>query len=495
MPQRHLLYLDASAMHCFYWKQGQVRLIERFPATETGLAGFVRHIQTYRSAVFSLLVDLMEEGFQFETLPHVSGPDRRAMLRRKADQAFFGSPLSTAVSLGREPAGRRDERFLFIALTRHALIEPWLEVLRANAVALSGVYTPPLILDALSRRLRAPAGTRLLVNFTPGGMRQTFFDNGRLRFSRLAQSLDDIPIGLEDQCAAEILKTHSYLAGQRLIPRNSPLTVHMMVDGADFKRLRPSLRETSELHFEHLPVGQIAAKIGLASAPRGSNSLQVLLQCLGRETGIAQLAPTSETRYFGLWRIRQALVGVSAALFFGAVLYAGKVWFDGQEMLEQAEAMRTMAQRQGAQLKQLETERPALPVAAASLRSAIATLYRLEAQEATPHGWMLQLSRALDQHPDVRLERIDWQLKPEAERSVSAGVATLSLPEALAQDRRGLLDRVNRFYDDVRAGALSAQIVRSPLNLASSQTFSADSDAQTKIRPSFAIEFALGDTP
>ncbi|WP_227816364.1 hypothetical protein [Nitrogeniibacter aestuarii] len=497
MPQRHLLYLDASAMHCFYWKQGHLRLIERFPVTEPGIDGFVRHVQTYRKAIFSLLVDVMEEGFQFEVLPHVSGQDRTAMLKRKTDQAFFGSPLSAAISLGRERTGRRDERFLFVALTRQAAIDPWLDVLRANEVALSGIHTPPLVLDTIFKRLRGVSDNRLLVNFTPGGMRQTFFEHGRVRFSRLAQSLDDIPIGLEDQCAAEILKTHSYLAGQRLIPRNVPLTVQLMVDDADYKRLRPALRESAELHFEHLPVNLVASKLGLAQEPRGSSALPVLLQCLARETGIAQLATPTDTRFFGIWRMRQGLVGAAVAIFFAAMLYAGKVWFDGQQMLEAAVAVRQSAQIKEAQLQRLETERPQLDIPATELRDAIKTLRELEQAQVAPESWFLHLSRALDQHPDVQLERIDWQIRTDASTGLSAGVAALSLPESSANDRRGMLDEVGRFLDDLGAGTSNgAKLLRSPVNLASSQTFSASSDAPATLkRPEFEVEFSVVARP
>jgi len=497
MPQRHLLYLDASDMHCFYWRQGHVRPVERFPTSEDGINGFARYVRTHRKAIFTLVVDLSDEGFQFETLPHVTGPDRKAMLRRKLDQAYFGSPLATALSLGRESNGRRDERFLFVALTRHASIEPWLEVLRANEIALSGVHSPALVMDKMVRRFEGIEATHLLVSFAPGGMRQTFFENGRVRFSRLAQSLDDIPIGLEDQCAAEILKTHSYLVGQRLIPRNAPLTVQLLVDDADYKRLRPALNESADLHFVHLPLAPLAARLGLNQEQRGSSALPLMLHSVGRETGLAQLAPANDTRFFGIWRMRQAIVGASVALFFAAMLYSGKVWFDGQQMIDATTLTRQLAAQKEAELARLGAERPQLPVATDDLRATVITLRQQEAAQWSPEDWMAHLSRTLDQHPEVTLNRLQWRVQTQGERTQAVGAATLSLPDLAPGDRRAQLEAVERFMTDLTPGtADGVRLLRSPVNLASTETFSANSDGGDRTqRASFEVEFALERRP
>lgn len=491
MPRRELLYLDASAMHCYAWKQGHLRLIERFAATEAGVGGFARHVQRRRKHLFSLLVDLMEEGFQHEVLPHVRGPDRTAMLKRKSEQAFFGSPMATAISLGRERGGRRDERFLLVALTRQALIDPWLDVLRAAQAPLCGVYSPPLLLDSLIQRTTPDQPRCLLVSFTPGGMRQTFFESGRLRFSRLAQSLDDIPIGLEEQCAAEILKTHSYLVGQRLTPRNAPLPVHVAVDDKDFRRLRPALRDSDDLRFHHVPVTTLATRVGAADAPSGSNALPVLLTWMARGHRGPQLATAPDTRYFGIWKMRQAVVGAGLALCFACLLYAGKLWVDGDQMATEAAQLRASADARSGELARLEQALPALSVPLAELRPAIETLAQIETQRATPGPWLAHLSEALERHPDIRLEGVNWHHSDTDAAEAPIGEARLSLPASLATDRRAMLDAARAFLDDLSPGA-NARLVRPPVNLASDQTFR--NDTQTPApdrRPTFEVAFSL----
>ncbi len=501
MPTRHLLYLDASAMHCYQWNQGRVRLLERFPTNEAGFSAFARHVHKHRKALFSLLVDLVEEGFQHEVLPYVRGGDRDAMLTRKGNQAFFGSPLTTVISLGREATGRRDERLLFVALTRNALVEPWLEALRAAHAPLTGVYSPPLLLDRLIQRAARSMPHCLLVTFTPGGMRQTFFESGRLRFSRLAQSLDDIPIGLEDQCAAEILKTHSYLVGQRLIPRGSPLPVHILVDHEDFNRLRPALRDSEELRYEHIPIATLAEKIGLLDRPQGSNALTLLLHWMARTTHKAQLASDAERRYYSIWKLRQAIIGSGLALFAAAMLFAGKLWFEGQDMQAEASALALRARTQSAELTTLQQALPALPVSTDILRPAVETLDALRAQDTSPHAWLGHLSATLDAHPEVMLEAVDWRYRDAAPdtriREGTFGRARLSLPESLAADRRAMVEAARDFIADLTPGTDgSARLTRMPVELQSDRAFrSSTQDSAPPGRPEFEVEFALGMRP
>ena len=66
MPQRHLLYLDAAAMRCHRWQHGKVTERASFPTTDAGITGFARYVQQHASGLFTLLVDLVEEGFQSE---------------------------------------------------------------------------------------------------------------------------------------------------------------------------------------------------------------------------------------------------------------------------------------------------------------------------------------------------------------------------------------------------------------------------------------------
>jgi hypothetical protein len=168
-----------------------------------------------------LLADLADEGFQIESLPYTQGADRQALLSRKLGQYFYGAPLATALSFGRDKGGRRDEKFLFTALTRPQLFEPWLAALRAAEAQLAGVYSLPLLGGALLAKLpnaadSAACWSRLprrhpaeLLRERPAQV-QPPDANGGLRPAEIAAG-----------CAAEALKIKQYLLGQRLLARGT----------------------------------------------------------------------------------------------------------------------------------------------------------------------------------------------------------------------------------------------------------------------------------
>ena len=501
MPQRHLLYLDAAAMRCHRWQHGKVTERASFPTTDAGITGFARYVQQHASGLFTLLVDLVEEGFQSETLPFVRGADREAMLTRKRTQAFFGSPMNGALSLGRETAGRRDERFLFVALTRQAAIEPWLQVLRAANAPLTGVHSPALLIDRLVKRLGTDTPRCLLVSFAPGGMRQTFLDDGRLRFSRLAQSLHELPSVSPAQCAAEILKTHSYLTGQRLIPRGTRLPVHLLVDGSNFERLRRELIDTDELHYLHAPILALGHKIGLHGQGTDGSALPVLLHWMARSTATLQLAPPAERRYYRVWKARQAILGGALAAFAAALLFAAKVGFNSHQLDAETAQLQVTSAAQNAQLNHLMSSLPALPVPLAVLQPAMDTLDELRQQAASPRPWLAHLSAALDADPALTLREVHWRFRddapPAASSSGTVGQALIALPESIADDRRAMIERTQAFLAELsRPPGNAVRLTRRPVDLQSDRAFrSASQREETPARAEFEVSFGLRGGP
>ncbi len=140
MPERYLHFINHDGLHCHLVHQHEVRHLYSFPVGEEGVEAFELWLQNVGNGLHTLLADVADEGFYLENVPRVMGPDRRALITRKLAQHFFGSPYSAALSLGREKSGRRDERLLFTAITRPALVEPWLGALRRAEAAVDGAY-------------------------------------------------------------------------------------------------------------------------------------------------------------------------------------------------------------------------------------------------------------------------------------------------------------------------------------------------------------------
>jgi hypothetical protein len=271
MPERRVLILSQNHLAICAVRQGEVRCEHTFEVDEEGQAGFLNWAAQHESTMVQLLVDLPDEGFHQETLPHVVGEDRKALLTRKLNQHFFGTPYSLVVSLGREKQGRRDENFLFAALTRPQALEPWLHAMHESGVAIVGIHSPALLLPRLLDRKTAAEPRLIIITQGDGGLRQSYFEHGQLRFSRLkplaTNNIEEAAVNAYD----EAVRIYQYLIGQRLISRGEKIPVLCIASPAHFDLLSRACVETDELSFSFSSLQTIAQAKGLRNTPDDSN--------------------------------------------------------------------------------------------------------------------------------------------------------------------------------------------------------------------------------
>ncbi|MHB1358847.1 MAG: hypothetical protein ACYCWC_04620 [Rhodocyclaceae bacterium] len=512
MIKRHILFLDASHLTAYPISGKTLLAEESFAADAAGLEAFGEYLARHRDGVFMLLADVAEEGFNLETIPKSSGSDRAALVKRKLAQYFYGTPLTLALALGRLREGRRDERLLLMALTRPQHFEPWLAMLDAAGVALSGVYsvaqTLVNLLPKAALMTQAAPQKLLIVTLTRGGLRQTFFVDGQLRFSRLTTLATGT---LEEAAGATLLeaaKMHHYLLGQRLIERGQPLAIRILAHPAQAAAMRARCRDTAELQFDFIDLLQEAARAGLRSPLPDSRAEILFCHLLARKPPADQFAPPAYRQFFRLWQIRLALKTASGLILAGALLFAGK---QGLDMLQAKDAIDQIEQQTRIDQQRYDTTLLALPKIPLSTENLLALVNRYEAvlqRSPGPAPLLVQLSQSLDAFPDIAIERIEWsiveQLAP-APRTGGNGAppATLPmdtlgpyaqaivearLPPRMAGDQRGQLTRVADFA--LHLGATPDTLVtllQQPVDTQSGQTLKSSDGKRTLEAPKFSF--------
>ena len=83
-----------------------------FDANETDLVHFSRYLRESPALPTYILVDIVEEEYRQETIPHLRGSDRQAVIKRKQARLFRGTPYCYTSLQGREAGGRRDQQLL-----------------------------------------------------------------------------------------------------------------------------------------------------------------------------------------------------------------------------------------------------------------------------------------------------------------------------------------------------------------------------------------------
>jgi hypothetical protein len=463
-----------------------------------------------------VLADTAEEGFQLEDLPYVQGADRAALLQRRLSQYYYNTPLSAAISLGRAKDGRRDEKLLFAALTRVETFAPWLETLREAEAILAGVYSVPLILAGCAPQLLGESGPVLFVSLTRGGVRQTFFDQGKLHFSRLSQlatqSLDEIG----RTSANDAAKIFQYLVAQRQIPRGVALRTVVLAHPGQMPTLQDYCLNTNELQFEFIDLAANARQQGLKDIPVDSNADSLLIHCLATKTPAHQFAPATERRFHKLWQIRFALTSAAWIVLAACLLFAGKTSLNLYELGDSIQVTKALTETDTQRYNSILEGLPKISITPDNLRAVMGRLDALQKRAPAMEPLLQHLSLALNDTPRVELTRLAWKIsdrleggqKPAEGTKPGAGAAPpgnapagnwavveiqAQLPLGLVTDQRAQIELIESFATRLRDPQTDVKVLSRPFDIESDKPLKSAggrSDAQLADVPKFSLRLA-----
>ena len=200
------------------------------------------------AAPVSILVDVLDQQYVPQTFPPVSSLSVGGLVKRRLDRDFQPEDLKGALPLGRDKAGRKEWKFLLVALAKTPLMSEWIEVLVELPNELKGIYLVPVeavnYVAMLNKKLGndKPRPWQLLISHNKiSGFRQVVTHDGKLIFTRVSQAIDDaIPAVIAGNIEQEIINTVEYL--KRLEFRDSAdldatvIISHDVVDSLDLNR-------------------------------------------------------------------------------------------------------------------------------------------------------------------------------------------------------------------------------------------------------------------
>ncbi|MCX7148625.1 MAG: hypothetical protein NTY05_04315 [Rhodocyclales bacterium] len=517
MAAKRILLLDGPFLSAHCWSAGRIQVEGEFNQEPVGLEAFAAYLNKHRSSLFYVLADISEEGFQLEDLPYIQGGDRDALLQRRLGQYFYNTPLSTAISLGRAATGRRDEKILFAALTRIETFSPWLDTLREAEAIVAGVYSVPLVLAGCVPQLLTESGPALFVSLTRGGVRQTFFDKGKLHFSRLSQlatrNLDEVG----RTAANDSAKIFQYLVAQRQIPRGVALRTLVLAHAGQIPALKDFCRDSGELQFEFIDLAATASQRGLKDVPAESNADKLFIHCLATKTPAQQFAPASETRFHRLWRIRSVLTNTAWIVLAGCLLFAGKTGLNVYELRDTIAATRVLTATDNSRYNTILEGLPKITVTPDNLRALIGRVEILQQRTPTMEPLLTHLSLALNDYPKIELARLTWKIvdrldvgpKIPADAKPGTGAAPAAvagsagswvtieiqaqLPLGLVSDQRAQIELIENFATRLRDPQTDVKVTSRPFDIESDKSLKSAgerSEAQLADAPKFALRIA-----
>jgi hypothetical protein len=409
MKTRRLLYLSAHYLSAFQWHSGALTAEGVFEATESGFKEFASYLSAHPESIYSMLTNVAEEGFQLDSIPVLHGADRQAILERKLSQQFFNAELTASFSLGYQKAQRKNERVMLAALTNSDFFIPWLECLVNSGVALAGLYSLPFLAATLLKKLNLVEDQCLLLSVQDQSIRQSYFEKGELHFSRLTPLPSSSISGIAQSFSSEAHKLQQYLASQRLVGREQPITAHLLAHPAAFKAIQSSCMDSGTIHFKLLNIEECASKIGLKSPPKDTHCESLFLHLLGSSPPRTQFANDNLRHDYHLLQIRAALLGVGALALAASLLFCGKLLLDKHSTAQETRLLRSETAQFRQRYEDIAKTLPPVPVSHETLHRVIDRYRELDRKNTSPKDLYREISRALRALPAIEVDSIDWK--------------------------------------------------------------------------------------
>lgn len=495
MASKLLISVSATQVCAARWQGSRFATCSVFDNSEEGLSAFREYLAQIRNLPVHMMVDAVEEDYRFELLPHTYGSERNEMVNRKLKQFYRNTPYYSARRQSREAGKRRDDRYLFCALTNPELIAAWVEAIIERGMPIAGIYLLPTVSQGLVEKLEIDQTNLLVVSIHSSGTRLTFFRDQKLRVSRLAR-IDLAGQQAIEGYAEEISNTRLYLHAVRVMTLDEQLSV-LIIDREDsLTKLAQAIAQDSQnIECRRLGRQEIISSLGISAPALDSSSAALYLHLLGLRAPDSNLAPADITQRYRQHQAQRRVYAVTGVTAFAAAAWCAMSLYQIFDTQSETETARRQTAQLQAQYQEATRQFPAAPTTAENLKRAVDISQKIGATTRSPELMMRLVSQALDRHPAIVLKTLGWKYDRTDIDAEPGGRTTKPTPEASAPpiavgrkqsglvegdvrpfrgDYRAAIDAINRFADTLsqQPEVAEVRVVKMPLNINPSLTLS-----------------------
>jgi len=503
---KRLFYFTGYRLSVLHWKGKQLVGTSSFEPTEEGLNNFRVYLQQTENISGKFLVDVIEEDFRNEKVPHVGSKDRDSVINRLIDR-YYRSSQNYCYSevIGREKTGRKDDIVLLGAMTNPQLIQPWISIIDECEIPLAGIWTLPLISKSLLKTIKASNGVVLLVTQqVNSNVRQTLFRDGKLISSRqsiINQGIDDIS-AIGELAAPEVERTIQFLRAQNLIGSNEVIDLHIIGGPEQIVSLeqsfKPSENQTVNIH----KLGEINKKLGLKGLGEKFSNEIFSWCCLNQSFLSSHYGEAELFKRYHNKLIAVALYAASLMVIITAVLMTETHVSNAMEyeksisLLKQEET--TYKELYSKKFKDFE----GVFENAGVMNSAVELAERIKINSMTsPLDFFIEISSVISQDGVgiVHIDKVEWKPINVDVKSKSKTRANYTAQEMVKHDAvitgridvpesnyRASVDYIHRIIDHIKAHKRvdDVEVLLMPVDVRSDSKFTTESGLKTKKKSS-----------
>ena len=456
---KHFLYLTNDKLVTLLWHGGKIVARDVFMAGETNSAPFREYLLKHRAVPTYLVADLIEEDFRLDTTPHLRGADADAVMGRKLAQLYRASNFRHAIVQERETEGRRDDKVLYHAVTNADLLKPWLDTMEKMEVPLEGIYSSPVLSLYLLNQIEMVPAHALLVTIVPDfGLRQTYFQNKQIKFSRLTQIVFDEGKSVGSLIAAETSRTWQYLDSLRFFGSGDALEVCILIHERDRPMIAEAIRNFPLLKCRFLDIVEVSSRAKLRPTPTTSHAEELLVHLFAQNTLKNHFAEPATTRFAVFRRARIGFYAVTASILTVGAVSAGFNLFQATQVSNEIEKREVTTLSLQSEYQSISNKLRELKLASGTVRdTSIFFNNQIRPQPAAPGDFLRDLSQVFADTPNVRLLQVVWATGNDA--SVMPFFTPMPTPPLLdvTSDTKTAANAANTAPTSTNAGIANTQ--------------------------------------
>lgn len=483
--QKIILCVTNHNLTAGLWHGSKLQSYKIFKNQDEDHTAFSQYMSEHTGIDVYLMVDAIEEDYKLEALPHTAGSARRELVARKMGQFNRNSVYRTAHFINRDKDKRKDDNFLFVALSNTDFMQSWMDVIQAEHIPLVGVYLLPMVSQVAVRQMKLMAPHILLCERLSSGLRQTYLHNGRLRMSRLTPMTDVKPEQLSYFYLVEIEKTRLYLLSQRFITAETGLQMVLPAYDDTSEKIANSISQDQGIECKTVDILAYAKNSNIKQETVKAHPELLHMQLLANGHIPDNLAPAELTKTHNIKTLCRNIYIGSALIALAGILFSSVYLFQSYQIHNQTNEFVVKTKQQSKQYELVAQNFPQTPLPGNDLKLAVEMAQKINNQ--TPKQLMQILSEALKNEPEVAISRIRWvqsertDIQDEVDLESTQASNNASQSDLLqigfvnaeirqfTGDYRAALASASRFasYIKTNPAVMQVQILQEPVNVSS----------------------------
>lgn len=425
--KRRAFFISDNHLTAYFWDGNKLGQSYLFDASSEGLDFFQNYLAEVQEDSVYILLDVTWEEYHLDTIPHVFGADRKAVIKRKQERIFKGAKYFYMDIQSRQKTGRRDDNIMLSAITESSVIQPWLDRMLEQNISIAGIVSLPLLMQEIKEIIPDIKDNNLIFSLqSTSGLRQSFFVGNLLKFSRLVKMprYDGEVDRYASMITDELIKVQQYIRNTNLIGTNtSPLDIYLLGNHALLQALKPTHSDTAKVRYHFLDSSILARDCGLVDTIGAKHpfSDKYFVHQLLQHKSKNYYATKEEKQYLFMRDMKKSLLLGSVCILLCSVVLSGFNIFDGREHKRRQVETKGRIDFYSKQYDIAQKKTPELPFVAGDLKVAVDVHQALQRYKADPLGMFTMLAKNLDDFPEIKIQQIQWVANIDKDYNFSAG--------------------------------------------------------------------------